>query len=87
MRFSKKVVTACLIMSPVFSFTVVVFNWFGKFVQPEIIEWFFRGFVVHLLTVAGVTAFKIVKGDNGHAGNHELPDSDGAFGNYPSDNR
>lgn len=87
-KFSKKVVTFCMIISPFFSFTVVAFNWFNKTVQPEIIEWFFRGFIVHLVTVAIVTAVKTFKkGDDEDAGNNQLSGSDGSFSDYPSDNR
>lgn len=57
-RFSKFVVFYCLLISPIFTATVMFFNWHGIHVQTEIIIFFGAGFLGHLFTLAWVTVVK-----------------------------
>lgn len=57
-RFSKFVVTYCLIAAPLFTGAVMYFNWMGVIVQTEVIAFFGVGFLAHLFTVAWVTVTK-----------------------------
>ena len=57
-KFSKFVVTYCIIAVTMMTVAVMYYNWLGIMVQPEIIIGFITGFAVQLITVAWVTAVK-----------------------------
>jgi len=64
-RFSKFIVRYCIIAVSLFTVTVLVYNWTGRLVQPELIAGFITAFAVHLVTVAWVTAVKEKAEHNG----------------------
>ena len=85
-RFSKIVVTYCMIFAPMFTASVMFFNWHGIEVQAEIILFMGIGFLAHLFSLSWVTVTKekcqCQNGGDKDAGNNKLPDPDGVTGNH-----